>query len=159
MSKPIEAGASTKLIWSTPQPIFDAVAREFNIMIDLCAEPENAKCERYFTREESLSREWGGCHGWAWLNPPYGKEVADWVKKAAESHAPIIAMLPGRTNAPWWHDYVMQAMIIRFIRRKVSFVEPNGKKGVPPYGSVLAIFAHHEEAPVICASWDWRKCD
>ena len=33
---------------------------------------------------------------------------------------PIVAFLPGRTNAPWWHEYVMQARELRFVRRKVS---------------------------------------
>lgn len=147
-------------IYSTPQPIFDHFAKRFKITIDLCADPQNAKCDRYFSREESLSRPWDCWDGWAWLNPPYGRGVIDpWVQKAAESGWPILAMLPGNVNSPWWHDYVMKSALLMFIRRKVSFDHEilGGKKGVPPYGSVVAMFCSHPEGPPSCTSVDWKE--
>jgi phage N-6-adenine-methyltransferase len=145
------------MIWSTPQPIFDALDREFHFSIDLCADADNAKCPVWLPREKSLSVEWKDWQGWAWLNPPYGKEISAWTKKAADSGWPIVSFLPGRTNAPWWHDDVMRALQLRFVRRKVSFANGNGCKGVPPWGAAVAIFATHQEAPLVCTSWDWRK--
>lgn len=144
-------------IYSTPQPVFDALNREFNFVVDLCADPDNAKCERRFPRETSLSHTWDG-RGAAWLNPPYGKEIADWVRKAVDTKRLIVGFLPGRTNAPWWHDYVMRAREIRFVRRKVSFANRDGCKGVPPWGAVVAIWtpAWHGPNPQLVTSWDWR---
>ncbi|EZI38238.1 DNA N-6-adenine-methyltransferase family protein, partial [Acinetobacter baumannii 42057_6] len=68
-------------VWSTPQDFFEKLDRVFNFDLDVCALPENAKCERYFTPEiDGLKQEWTGT---CWMNPPYGKEIIDWVAKAA----------------------------------------------------------------------------
>ncbi len=145
------------MIWSTPQPVFDPLHREFSFVIDLCADAGNQKCLNWITCYNSLATDWSG-EGVAWLNPPYGKEITQWVKKAAETERVIVSFLPGRTNAPWWHDYVMRAREIRFVRRKVSFSNGEGCKGVPPWGAVVAVFdpAWHGSEPA-CKSWDWRQ--
>ncbi|EPZ8927091.1 DNA N-6-adenine-methyltransferase, partial [Acinetobacter baumannii] len=70
-------------VWATPQDFFEKLDRVFNFDLDVCALPENAKCERYFTPEiDGLKQEWTGT---CWMNPPYGKEIIDWVAKAAET--------------------------------------------------------------------------
>ena len=47
--------------WATPQDFFDKLNEEFHFETDVCATPENAKCARYFTREQDgLKQEWGG---------------------------------------------------------------------------------------------------
>jgi phage N-6-adenine-methyltransferase len=145
-------------IYSTPQPIFDALHREFNFVVDLCADCGNAKVSRYMDREVSLSNNWNG-RGAAWLNPPYGAEISAWVQKASETRRLIVGFLPGRTNAPWWHDYVMRAFEIRCVRRKVSFANGDGCKGVPPWGAMVAIWSPewHGPNPARFVSWDWRN--
>ena len=35
-------------IWSTPQDFFEKLHVVFNFDLDVCALPENAKCERFF---------------------------------------------------------------------------------------------------------------
>ena len=68
--------------WATPQWLFDQLHAEFHFTLDVCADSENAKCPAYFTREQDgLSRQWSGN---VWCNPPYGRTVGLWVKKAAE---------------------------------------------------------------------------
>lgn len=72
-------------LWSTPQDFFDALNSEFSFTVDVCALPENAKCERYFTPEQDgLQQQWQGI---CWMNPPYGREIGKWVRKAFESAA------------------------------------------------------------------------
>ena len=67
-------------LWSTPQDLFDELNKEFNFDIDVCALPENAKCERYFSPQiDGLSQKWEGV---CWCNPPYGREIGKWVEKA-----------------------------------------------------------------------------
>jgi phage N-6-adenine-methyltransferase len=143
------------IIWSTPQPIFDALDKEFHFVIDLCADKGNAKCKRYLDRRRSLNESWDG-DGYGFLNPPYGRDIADWVEKAATAHRYIVGFLPGRTNAPWWHNYVMQATEIRFVKRKVSFANEHGCKGVPPWGAIVAVWQWDAPIPLSVSSWDWR---
>jgi phage N-6-adenine-methyltransferase len=125
--------------WATPQSLFDKLNVEFGFELDVCANADNAKCSRYFTREQDgLSQDWIGV---VWMNPPYGRGIEGWMSKALEASrdgATVVALIPSRTNAPWWHDYVMNADEIRFIRKKVSF---GGRvDGVPFTGSVIAVF-------------------
>lgn len=47
--------------WGTPQDIFDKLNEEFNFTLDPCATEENAKCEKYYTKEDDgLHISWGG---------------------------------------------------------------------------------------------------
>lgn len=67
-------------LWSTPQNLFDELNNEFNFNIDVCANSENAKCEKYYSQEQNgLIQEWKGV---CWCNPPYGREIGKWVEKA-----------------------------------------------------------------------------
>jgi len=71
-------------LWSTPQDYFDKVAAEFGPFdTDVCAIPENAKAPRFFTKEtDGLAQDWAGT---CWMNPPYGRTIGAWMKKAYES--------------------------------------------------------------------------
>lgn len=67
----------------TPQDFFERLNREFRFRTDVCALPHNAKCKRYFTPEQDgLKQEWRGT---CWMNPPYGREIPKWIRKAYES--------------------------------------------------------------------------
>lgn len=47
--------------WGTPQELFNRLNKEFNFTFDICASKENAKCHKYYTKEEdALKQEWGG---------------------------------------------------------------------------------------------------
>ena len=47
--------------WATPQDFFDTLNSEFNFDLDVCATDDNAKCGRYFTKEQDgLKQKWGG---------------------------------------------------------------------------------------------------
>lgn len=53
--------SSASVEWSTPQAIFDKLNDEFHFTLDAAATPENAKCERYYTKaEDGLKMPWGG---------------------------------------------------------------------------------------------------
>jgi site-specific DNA-methyltransferase (adenine-specific) len=125
--------------WSTPQSLFDKLDAEFHFTFDLCAVPHNAKCSEFFTpARDALKQPWP--FGVLWLNPPYGRGIEKWMERAClhAAAATIVCLVPTRTNAPWWHDYVMKANEIRFIRKKVSFV--GNKKGVAFTGHAVVVF-------------------
>lgn len=74
--------------WATPQDFFEQIDKEFHFNLDACATAENAKCDKYYTKEQDgLSQEWNGI---VWCNPPYGRSIGMWVKKAYESKATVV---------------------------------------------------------------------
>jgi phage N-6-adenine-methyltransferase len=125
--------------WETPREFFDAIDAVFRFTLDVCAARNNTKCERYFTKkEDGLSQSWRGV---CWMNPPYGREIALWVRKAYESSLEagtvVVCLLPSRTDTRWWHDYVLDhAEGIFFIKGRLKF----SGRGPAPFPSALAVF-------------------
>lgn len=128
---------SNKTDWGTPKEIFDPLNAEFNFTLDPCATEENAKCVRFYTVEDDgLSQSWA--NETVFMNPPYGREISAWVKKAYEEvEATVVCLLPARTDTIWWHNYCMCADEIRFIRGRIKFV---GGKSSAPFPSAVVIF-------------------
>ena len=125
-------------MWETPQHVFDELNQEFRFDIDVCATKENAKCATFFSPEmDGLKQEWEGT---CWMNPPYGRAIGDWVKKAYESSlkngVTVVCLLPARTDTKWWHDYCMKGEI-RFIKGRLKF---EGGKNSAPFPSAIVIF-------------------
>jgi phage N-6-adenine-methyltransferase len=76
--------SSKNMNWCTPKAFFDKLNAEFHFGLDAAATDKSAKCEVYFTPgQDALTRQWCG-HGAVFLNPPYGRELGKWVKKAYE---------------------------------------------------------------------------
>jgi phage N-6-adenine-methyltransferase len=129
--------SSEKDLWSTPQDFFDKLNNEFNFTLDPCATKENHKCFKYFTIEEDgLSQDWS--KDTVFMNPPYGRSIADWMKKASESKTTVVCLVPSRTDTRWWHDYVINTgSEIRFIKGRLKF---GGQKNNAPFPSALVIY-------------------
>jgi len=79
----------------------------------------------------------------AWCNPPYGREIGKWVKKAAESKALVVMLLPARTDTAWFHDYIYHKAEIRFIRGRLKFGD--GKNSAP-FPSMVVVFRNMEDS-------------
>ena len=77
---------------------FDKLNEKYGFTLDVCATNENAKCKEYFTlKDDGLSKNWAGI---IWMNPPYGREIGKWMKKAYESAkqgAIVVCLVPART--------------------------------------------------------------
>lgn len=76
--------SSKNMCWCTPQDFFDRLNEEFGFVLDAAATDKTAKCPLYYTPEtDGLSQSWdrGGA---VFCNPPYGREIGKWVKKAYE---------------------------------------------------------------------------
>lgn len=128
--------------WGTPQDLFDALHAKHNFTLDVCAEDWNAKCERYFTKEtDGLNQSWGG--ETCWMNPPYGREIKQWMEKAVmawRDGAKVVCLVPARTDTAWWHEYAMQGKI-EFLRGRIKFVHPNsGLSQSAPFPSAIVVF-------------------
>lgn len=123
--------------WETPQSLFDELNAEFAFSLDVCATPENAKCPAFFTRgQDGLSQPWTGV---CWMNPPYGREITAWMRKASESAAAgatVVCLVPARTDTAWWHDYATRGEV-RFIRGRLRFSNATASA---PFPSAIVIF-------------------
>ena len=127
--------------WATPLDLFETLNQEFSFDLDVCADSWNHKTERYFTKsDDGLSQQWTGT---CWMNPPYGREIGKWMKKAFESSqagATVVCLIPARTDTAWWHDYAANGEV-RFLRGRVKFVSRDGSnKQSAPFPSALVIF-------------------
>ena len=121
--------------WETPQGFFDKLNTEFGFTLDVCATPKNTKCVRYFSKaDDGLRLSWADER--CWMNPPYGREIGKWMKKAKDSGALVVCLVPARTDTAWWHDYVIKGEV-RFIRGRLKF---GGQKNSAPFPSAVVIF-------------------
>lgn len=124
-------------LWYTPQDFFDKLNAQYGFELDVCATHENAKCTRYFTKEQDgLKQEWNGI---CWMNPPYGRGITAWMRKAFESSqggATVVCLVPARTDTAWWHEYSMKGEIT-FVRGRLKF---GGAKHNAPFPCAVVVF-------------------
>lgn len=142
--------------WGTPQKLFDDLNAEFRFNLDVCSTDENAKCYLHWTEEsDGLSKRWAPFR--CWMNPPYGRDIRTWVRKAyLESlrGATVVCLVPSRTDTSWWHDYCMRGEI-RFIRGRLRFVDENGEPGgSAPFPSAIVIFRPGGQPPTTQEQFD-----
>lgn len=124
--------------WETPQKLFNELNDEFHFTLDPCATDLNHKCKKYFTiKENGLIQDWS--KDIVFMNPPYGREIKKWIKKAYEESlkgAIVVCLIPSRTDTSYWHEYCMKGEI-RFIRGRLKF---SNSKNSAPFPSAIIIF-------------------
>jgi site-specific DNA-methyltransferase (adenine-specific) len=135
--------SSEDMTWETPQDFFDELNKEFNFTLDPCATKENAKCKKYFTKEDNgLVQDWGGYR--VFCNPPYGREIGKWVYKCLAEVCNgcqiAVMLIPARTDTRYFHDYIYHKAEIRFIRGRLKFVGKQKGSGSAPFPSMVVIF-------------------
>ena len=132
---------SLKDDWETPQDLFDELHNQYGFTIDVCANESNKKCKTYYDKTlDALKQKWSGV---CWMNPPYGREIGKWMKKAYEESkhgAVIVCLVPARTDTAWWHDYAANGSI-KFLRGRLKF---KGAKYNAPFPSAIVVFGSIE---------------
>ena len=136
--------------WETPPEIYADLHKEFAFTLDPASTNQNAVCPKFFTyADDGLSQDW--FHDIVFLNPPYGRSIKHWIKKAYEESlkgATVVCLIPSRTDTKWWHDYCMQGTI-RFIKGRLKFINRllpsyndngNFKRSPAPFPSAIVIF-------------------
>ena len=130
--------------WETPQDLYDSMNKTFDFDLDPCASHENHKTKKYFTVEDDgLKQGWSGR---VFMNPPYGRSpdgttIKDWISKAYWSSRQrnvdlVVGLIPARTDTIYWHDYVMDARYIFFIKGRVHF----SGGGAAPFPSAIIVW-------------------
>ena len=133
--------ASSTKEWETPQSLFDWADAEWGpFMLDAAASEGNQKCSTYYDEEtDSLSEDWFPFKR-VWLNPPYGKDIDKWVRKAyteSQLGCRVVVLLPARTDTAWFHTWVYGQAELRFLRGRLKF---GGAKNSAPFPSMIAIY-------------------
>ena len=129
--------------WATPLDFFNELNKEFCFNLDPCADDENHKCEKYFTKiENGLLKDWTGHR--VFCNPPYGREIVQWVKKASveSENALVVMLLPARVDTKWFHEYIYNKAEIRFVKGRLKFGD---SKNSAPFPSMIVIFNNKQE--------------
>jgi phage N-6-adenine-methyltransferase len=126
--------------WSTPPELFAALDAEFGpFTLDACATAGNAKCAAFFDRkQDGLKQRWTGV---VWCNPPYGRAIGLWLRKAWQSvqngdAEVVVALVPARPGSGWWHDYCARGEV-GFLRGRLKF---GGCATGAPFDSAVIVF-------------------
>lgn len=133
--------------WETPQALFERLDAEWHFDLDAAATPGNAKCERYLTpADDALSVPWGGV---VFCNPPYGRELRQWVEKArgeADSgRATVVMLIPARTDTSYWHDLIFGRAEVEFLRGRVRFELDGVPMDSAPFPSAVVTFERRQQ--------------
>lgn len=143
--------------WETPPELFAALDAEFNFTLDPCCTSSTAKCPKFYTEvENGLAQDWGTER--VFMNPPYGREVYAWTRKARESAkqgALVVGLLPASTDLAWWHDDIVghvQPRDIRYLRGRVRFLTGGPYRASGFFASVIAIW--RPCAVIRCPAWE-----
>jgi phage N-6-adenine-methyltransferase len=130
--------------WATPPEVFEPLDREFHFTLDPCATPETAKCARFFDEAQNgLIQSWANER--VFLNPPYGREIYAWTKKAREESATngalVVGLLPASTDLAWWHEDVYGHVAeVRYIRGRVRFLTDRPQRASSFSASVIVVW-------------------
>ncbi len=127
--------------WATPWELYAPLDVEFGFTVDACATAANTKSPWFWTEaQDGLAQDWRGQR--VWMNPPYGREIYAWTKKARTSGADlVVGLLPASTDLAWWHDDVVGGGAeVRYIRGRVRFLTGGPYRASGFFASVIVIW-------------------
>ena len=157
--------------YETPPDLFDQLNEEFGpFTFDPCGQVEHRTVFRVLDNGgrfyDGSSEEFDGLmqpwEGKVFMNPPYGKGIAEWVEKAylEVRHwraKMVVALLPVRTDTKWWQSWVMSAAHkelppareiegpyelneVRFLPGRLKF---SGEKNSAPFPSAIVVWRRY----------------
>ncbi len=120
-----------------------------DLSMDAAADKSNAVVEYYYDEETNgLTSPWFGV---VWCNPPYGREISQWVEKAAKEIQraeveSIWMLVPARTDTQWFHEIVIpNAYLVYLIKGRINFNHKTSIKGAnAPFPSMLILYRKHK---------------
>lgn len=138
--------------WETPKWLVEAASKLVGgkFELDVCAANKKvAKANKYIDPElNALKTEW---FGRCWMNPPYGRKLLHWVRRAYEQSRKdgvvVACLLPARTDTRFFHKFCTKGEVY-LIEGRVLFEQDgkpilNEKTGRPqpaPFPSMIVIF-------------------
>ena len=146
--------------WATPWEFYKELDREFKFALDVCATAENTKHYRFISPEQDgLKQPWAAMTEGrpCYMNPPYGREIVNWVRKASEEAkkgATVVCLLPARTDTAWFHEYIWdrekhqprEGVEVRLLKGRLKFGD--GKNSAP-FPSMIVVFKQTKAAEAV----------
>ena len=123
--------------WYTPLEIVRTLG---HFDLDPAAARGHPTADCLYTKDEDgLTRDWVGR---VWLNPPYSQPLLKKFLDRMVEHYDGILLLFNRCDNAMFHDIIFpKATAMKFLRRRIRFIRPDGSQGgSPSCGSVLIAF-------------------
>jgi len=137
----VHVSTDSKQDHATPPVLCGAIQRRFGCQfdLDLAANPDNAKCARFFSpADNSLAQDWLATleaetpeHSFwredslaAWLNPPF-RGIDPWMEKCREESAKgcmIVSLTLASLGTSWYRKHVEGNALSLVLRRRVTFL-------------------------------------
>lgn len=131
--------------WGTPPLFLKNLTAALNVQITLdpCARnATEAKAEKFYTpKQNGLLNTWENHN--VWCNPPYGREILQWAKKAVKEFkrgATVLFLGPARTDTEWFHtlwDYTHTLYLVKGRLKFIDLDNPTGKLVSAPFPSMV----------------------
>lgn len=125
--------------WLTPPEIVKELG-EFDL--DPCSpitRPWDTARSHYTVHDDGLAQPWNGR---VWLNPPYGREAAEWLNKLS-IHGNGIALIFARTETEMFFDHVWtKANALLFFKGRLYFHHVNGDRAKANAGAPSVLIAY-----------------
>lgn len=125
--------------WLTPPELFHDLG-PFDL--DPCApikRPWDTAAKHYTREDNGLWKPWSGR---VWLNPPYGRDTATWVRRLAQ-HGNGIALIFARTETAIWFPWVWDyADALLFLRGRLHFHYVDGRRAEGNAGAPSVLVAY-----------------
>jgi transcriptional regulator with XRE-family HTH domain len=140
------ANSSAHHGWETPKDLADILTEAVGgFDLDPCAASHSRRKARVKAKvlltvdDDGLSVPW---RGMVFVNPPYGRGTTkDWVAKckaeAASGRATVVALLPVRTDARWWHELVAGHAHVFMLNGSLKFGDSTG---TAPFASAVVVY-------------------
>jgi transcriptional regulator with XRE-family HTH domain len=137
--------------WETPKDLADILTLAVGgFDLDPCAASHSKRRARIKAKllltvdDDGLSVPW---HGKVFVNPPYGRGVTKaWVSKckaeAASGKATVVALLPARTDAKWWHELVAGHAHVSLLNGSLKFGDSTS---TAPFASAVVVYGADAE--------------
>jgi hypothetical protein len=131
--------------WLTPPEIL-RVLGPFDL--DPCSpvnRPWPTAGHHFTVLDNGLHQPWSGR---VWLNPPYGAEAAQWLRRLV-AHGNGIALIFARTETAMFFDWVWpKASALLFIKGRLHFHFVDGRRAVANSGAPSVLIAYGDENAV-----------
>lgn len=147
--------SSKSVEWGTPDLLYRRLDAKYSFNLDPASTKQNnlisPRRGHYMTTEgvfasdthelveagDGLSLPWGFYGNRVFVNPPYGRDIWKWVKKAAtesQQDALVVMLLPVRTGTRWWRDWVVPYADIEYLSGRLTF---KGAPNAAPFDSAI----------------------
>lgn len=119
--------------YGTPDIVFNWLNKVFNFDVDAFASHTNAKCDRYYTKDNSAlsAKKWnfrrGGRLTKVFMNPPYSRtNIYNCMQKAYEESLKgciVVAIVRDDPSTRWYQEFIHgKAYKVIRLKERVKFI-------------------------------------